>query len=278
MRRADSGRASASLSSPYFSVRLAKLFQALPLVEDGGVEHFGLTPPEIAVTCGSHGGEPLHVAVVASLLAKAGLTPEALRCGAHPPMHAPSAAELYRQGTPPGRIHNNCSGKHAGMLALAQLHGWPLEDYLEPDHPVQRRMLESVAAWTGIAPSGFLMGGDGCGVPRLPRPCPCSPSGSPDGWRRRSGGAATEWRERPAASFKPLRLLRNSWPEPVGSAPRSWRAARPTGGQAGGRGSVRCRPRPKRRGAGACPQGLGRGLARRGGRTGLGPRRPRSHA
>jgi L-asparaginase II/alkylhydroperoxidase/carboxymuconolactone decarboxylase family protein YurZ len=160
------------LVEPVFFRSAAKLFQALPLVEDGGVEHFGLTPPEIAVTCGSHGGEPLHVAVVASLLAKAGLTPEALRCGAHPPMHAPSAAELYRQGTPPGRIHNNCSGKHAGMLALAQLHGWPLEDYLEPDHPVQRRMLESVAAWTGIAPSGFLMGGDGCGVPAFAAPLP----------------------------------------------------------------------------------------------------------
>ena len=161
-----------NLVEPVFFRSAAKLFQALPLVEDGGVEHFGLTPAEIAVTCGSHGGEPGHVAVVSALLAKAGLSAEALRCGPQAPMHLPSATELFRRGITPGRVHNNCSGKHAGMLALARLHGWPLDDYLATDHPVQRRMLTTVAQWTGVAPEGFLLGGDGCGLPTFAAPLP----------------------------------------------------------------------------------------------------------
>lgn len=157
---------------PVFFRSAAKLFQALPLIEDGGVEHFGLSEDEIAVTCGSHGGEPFHVATVTRLLHKVGLTPDALACGPQVPMHRPSATALHRAGEVPGRIHNNCSGKHAGMLALACLHGWPVEGYLNPDHPVQQRVRTTLAEWTGLAPESFLEGGDGCGVPTFAAPLP----------------------------------------------------------------------------------------------------------
>jgi len=161
-----------SLTEPVFFRSAAKFFQALPLVEDGGVARFGLTEDEIAVTCGSHGGEPEHVAVVERLLAKVGLTEEALACGPHPPMYRQAALDLSRKGEPTRRIHNNCSGKHAGMLALAQLHGWPVEGYLELDHPVQLRMRATLAEWTGISAGALQVGGDGCGVPAFAAPLP----------------------------------------------------------------------------------------------------------
>ncbi len=128
-----------------------KMFQALPLVEDGGVERFNLTSQELAVTIASHSGEPVHVAAVRSILHKAGVPERALACGAHPPMHQPSANTLVEAGIAPARIHNNCSGKHAGMLALSQLHAWRLDRYHELSHPMQQRVLQTIASWTGRA-------------------------------------------------------------------------------------------------------------------------------
>lgn len=147
-----------------------KMFQALPLVEDGGMERFGLTPQELAVCTASHGGEPIHVAAARSILKKAGVDEDALACGPHPPMHPASAEVLLEAGEPPARIHNNCSGKHAGMLALAKLHGWPLESYHELDHPVQQRVLETLAQWTGVERARIRIAVDGCGLPTFGLP------------------------------------------------------------------------------------------------------------
>jgi L-asparaginase II len=142
----------------------AKPFQALPLVEDGVVEAFGLTDEELALTCGSHGGEEAHVAGARRILEKAGVPEAALELGPHPPMNADAARTLSREGREPLPVHNNCSGKHAGMLALARHHGWPLEGYRLPDHPVQRRMLREIARWTGVPEGEIRPGVDGCGV------------------------------------------------------------------------------------------------------------------
>lgn len=142
----------------------AKPFQALPLVEDGVMERFGLTLEELALCCASHEGEDAHVAGARSILAKAGLDESALRCGPHPPFSEASARALTLRGEEPGRIHNNCSGKHAGMLALAVAHGWDPEGYHLADHPVQRRMLQEVVRWTGVGAAGVETAVDGCGV------------------------------------------------------------------------------------------------------------------
>lgn len=142
----------------------AKPMQALPLVEEGVVERLGLTPEEVALCCASHEGEEAHVEGARSVLAKAGVSEEFLACGAHPP-YSPSAAErLFRAGRAPERIHNNCSGKHAGMLALAKVMGWPVEGYHLAEHPLQRRMLAEIERWTGLAESDIPLGVDGCGV------------------------------------------------------------------------------------------------------------------
>lgn len=147
-----------------FSRSAAKPFQALPLVEDGVADGCGLLARELAVCCASHGGEPRHLEAVRSVLEKAGIGEEALACGAHPPFHSESAARLAGSGEPPRPIHNNCSGKHAGMLALAVHRGWPTEGYHRPEHPVQRRMLEEMARWSRVAADEIVRGVDGCGV------------------------------------------------------------------------------------------------------------------
>jgi L-asparaginase II len=142
----------------------AKPFQALPLVEDGVVEAYGLTDEELALTCGSHGGEEVHVACARRILEKAGVPEAALELGAHPPMNPEAARTLNREGREPLPVHNNCSGKHAGMLALARHHGWPLEGYRLPNHPVQRRMVREIGRWTGVPEGEIRPGVDGCGV------------------------------------------------------------------------------------------------------------------
>ncbi|PYQ28487.1 MAG: asparaginase, partial [Acidobacteria bacterium] len=94
----------------------AKPFQAIPLLEYGAIDEYELTGEEIALTCASHGGEPLHVSTAAALLRKGDFDEEDLLCGAHPPYDEKAAAELRASGEAPSPLHNNCSGKHAGML------------------------------------------------------------------------------------------------------------------------------------------------------------------
>ncbi|HEX6938419.1 MAG TPA: asparaginase [Longimicrobiales bacterium] len=161
------GRLQASAGDPRittFARSSIKAIQALPLVEDGGAERFGLSDEELALCCASHSGEPHHVEAARSILRKAGASEDALACGAHAPFHGPSARALTRAGIEPGRIHNNCSGKHAGMLALARLHDWPTADYHEAAHPVQQRMLAEVSRWTEVPAARIATGVDGCGV------------------------------------------------------------------------------------------------------------------
>ena len=148
----------------------AKPFQALPLVLSGAADAFGLDDEELAVACASHNAEEPHLAAVRSLLRKAGLTEDDLQNGAHPPFHAPEAAKLARSGEAPRAIHGNCSGKHAGMLAVCVHEGWDPATYRKPGHPLQRRILEIVAEMCGIEEDEVLMAGDNCGVPTFALP------------------------------------------------------------------------------------------------------------
>jgi L-asparaginase II len=143
----------------------AKPFQAVPLIASGAAERLGLTSEDIALIAASHGGEPLHVERVASLLARTGHRVEDLECGAHAPLDAEAARELERHGEAPTALHNNCSGKHAGLLALADELGAPFPGYRLPGHPVQDAILESVGRFTGLEQHQIAIGLDGCGVP-----------------------------------------------------------------------------------------------------------------
>ncbi|MGW8283034.1 MAG: asparaginase [Gemmatimonadota bacterium] len=147
-----------------------KPFQTLPLVEDGAIESFGFGEEEIALACASHGATPAHIAVVERMLARLEVGPEALHCGAHPPFDQEAAFVLRCSGHEPGRIHNNCSGKHAGMLALARFHDWNPDGYWKLDHPVQERIRTALRPWMDLEPDDHEWALDGCGVPtpRLP--------------------------------------------------------------------------------------------------------------
>ncbi len=147
-----------------------KPFQALPLVDDGAADRFGLSAAELALTCGSHNAEPRHLEAARAILRRIGADEEALACGPHVPMGAAAAKALVVRGEEPTRIHNNCSGKHAGMLALARFHGWPLAGYYRPEHPVQERVLGEIARWTGVSAEEIHTGTDGCGVPTFALP------------------------------------------------------------------------------------------------------------
>ncbi|MGH7675362.1 MAG: asparaginase [Gemmatimonadales bacterium] len=147
-----------------FTRSTAKPFQALPLVEDGVIDRFGLTAPELALCCASHSSEPAQVDVARGLLRKIGCGENDLLCGPHPPLSERVTRDYAARGVPLGPIHSNCSGKHAGMLALARHHGWPTAGYVRPDHPVQRRCLEEMAWWTGVPSDQVGTAVDGCGV------------------------------------------------------------------------------------------------------------------
>lgn len=145
----------------------AKPVQLLPLVEDGLVARWGFTGEEIAVMAASHGGEPFHVAAVERILDKVGLGAGMLRCGPHPPLYAPAARALEESGQPATALHNNCSGKHAGMLAVCRAREWPLETYLDPGHPLQQRIGALVAELAGEPAAAIGRATDGCGLPTL---------------------------------------------------------------------------------------------------------------
>ena len=143
----------------------AKPHQAIPLVASGAADRFGFTEKEIALACASHSGEPIHTEVAASMLKKIGLGPEALKCGIHEPYSAEEARRLRERGESPNVLQNNCSGKHAGMLALALQLGAPTETYDEATNPVQLAIGKVVSQFSEIAIEDIAVGVDGCGVP-----------------------------------------------------------------------------------------------------------------
>lgn len=143
----------------------AKPLQVLPLLEEGGAAEYELTPQEIALICASHGGEPKHVSTAAAILRKGEFDETDLLCGAHMPYDARAASELRQSAEAPSPLHNNCSGKHGGMLLACQLIDAPPATYLEPDHPLQQRILDTVSAFSDVPPPEIPVAVDGCGVP-----------------------------------------------------------------------------------------------------------------
>ncbi|MZQ81693.1 asparaginase [Paenibacillus sp. 5J-6] len=148
-----------------FARSTAKLIQALPVIESGAAEHFGLGDAEIALCCASHNGEAEHVNAAQGILGKLGFHHEHLQCGAHEPYHAPTAQAMRERGEAPTTLHNNCSGKHSGMLALCAHLGASPDTYMSLQHPVQQLMLDAVCAMSDIPKSQMELGVDGCGVP-----------------------------------------------------------------------------------------------------------------
>ncbi|MDQ2871967.1 MAG: asparaginase [Candidatus Eremiobacteraeota bacterium] len=143
----------------------AKPFIAAAAIAAGARERFGLEDDEIAIMAASHTGQAFHVTAVRSILRKIGLDENALACGAHAPYNAQAALDLERSGISFSAVHNNCSGKHAGILALAKLMGADTGTYMDPRNPAEIRILELCAQLSGVRVDDLRLGIDGCGIP-----------------------------------------------------------------------------------------------------------------
>jgi len=148
----------------------AKPFQALPFVERGGVEHYGLSPRELSLSCASHEGSAMHVQTVAEMQKKIGIDESHLQCGSHLPGDVAELKSMILEDRHPTPNYNNCSGKHTGMLAHAKMRGLPLENYLDINHPVQQDILAAFAEMCLFPASEIALGVDGCSAPNFALP------------------------------------------------------------------------------------------------------------
>jgi L-asparaginase II len=197
------------VDSPTFMRSSAKPIQALAAVLTGAADRFRITADELALGCGSHSGEEFHVATARGLIERAGLSPAVLLCGAHPPIHGPTAARMSAAGAEPTPLHNNCSGKHAAMLASCVAAGWPTDDYVNPEHPLQRMNRENVATFAGVAAADVRFAVDGCSVPVFAVPL-AGQARAAAAWTTPSGAALPE----------PLRAAAERIGDAMAAAPR----------------------------------------------------------
>jgi L-asparaginase II len=142
----------------------------MPLLESGGFDELNWGDDQLALACASHGGEPEHVAIADRMLRDIGFEEGDLACGPHEPLSVRGQTLLRESGAQLTRLHNNCSGKHAAMLARAYTQGWAAAEYERRDHPVQRSCHEMVARWADVPPENIHVAVDGCGVPVVATP------------------------------------------------------------------------------------------------------------
>jgi L-asparaginase II len=158
-------RSAGDIARPVFPRSAVKAFQCVPLLESGAADHAGLNDEELALCCASHGGEAEHVRVARSILHKSDLSETCYECGAHWPTTRHAANELVKNRQAPTAIHNNCSGKHAGMLTLAQHINADLAGYSTLRHTVQQRVAATMSDFCDVDLKKSPVGIDGCSVP-----------------------------------------------------------------------------------------------------------------
>ncbi len=156
------------VGAPVYTRSSLKPIQALPLIETGAADAFGVSQEEVALACASHSGEPMHTTRVAAWLKRIGCGEGDLACGPHMPRHEPTSEAMIAAGQKPSRLHNNCSGKHTGFLTVAKHLKAPIAGYVDVDHPVQQAVLTSLRRLSGIADPTW--GVDGCAAPNFAIP------------------------------------------------------------------------------------------------------------
>ena len=148
----------------------AKPFQALPFIEHGGDQTFHLTSKEIAIICASHEGTDEHVEVIKGIQTKVGVSESDLLCGTHLLSNPATVEAMRARGERVTPNRNNCSGKHTGMLAYARMRGLPIADYINPEHPIQKSILETFSEMCGMETERVEIGTDGCSAPNFALP------------------------------------------------------------------------------------------------------------
>ncbi len=147
-----------------------KYVQHIPLLTSGIFDHYNFTSKELSLMCGSHNGEDQHVEVVNGVLAKIGLDPTCLKCGAQNPTRKSDWIKLIKNGDFAQAVHNNCSGKHAGFLAFNAFHKLDTSNYLSSEFELQRKIKECVAHFAELETSELTEGMDGCSAPTYAMP------------------------------------------------------------------------------------------------------------
>lgn len=153
------------IHTPIYPRSAIKALQAIPVIETGAADGLSMTAAELALCCASHGGERRHAETARGILERQGLSHTDLECGAHWPYFDAAAREMAAMGEEPTALHNNCSGKHSGMLSTAKALGVPTKDYIKLTHPVQQRIMGVMEAMTGYDLGGAAWDRDGCSVP-----------------------------------------------------------------------------------------------------------------
>jgi L-asparaginase II len=148
----------------------SKPLQALLVLQTGAADSFGFSEKEVAICCASHSGSAEHVETVLGILDKLGLSEADLECGTHMPGDTEERQRITAEGVQPSPAHNNCSGKHCGMLASARAMDVATAGYSKIEHPVQQKTLANMAAMCEIAAGDIRLGTDGCGVPTFGMP------------------------------------------------------------------------------------------------------------
>ncbi|MDE2162150.1 MAG: asparaginase [Alphaproteobacteria bacterium] len=156
------------IETPVYPRSSLKPIQALPLVESGAAEAFGLSDEEVALACASHSGEPMHTERVAAWLSRIGLSEDDLACGPQAPRYEPTLEAMLKVGGKPSKLQNNCSGKHAGFLTLARYWNTSAAGYERVDHPVQKAVATSLRTLSGV--EELPWGVDGCAAPNFALP------------------------------------------------------------------------------------------------------------
>jgi L-asparaginase II len=163
-----SGRLVASVGNPETLTYLrssAKPMQVLPFVESGGAEHFNISDRELAVMCASHHGTDEHVAVIREIQARLGISADNLLCGMHTPADKATAERMLCNHEENSQLRHNCSGKHTGMMAAALFNQLTIENYIDPNHPIQQTIFKVFSEMTGVPVSEMEFGIDGCSAP-----------------------------------------------------------------------------------------------------------------
>ena len=143
----------------------AKPFQSSLIIKSGAYNRFNFTLEELAVCCASHTGTGQHTKTVQSVLDKIGLKEENLQCGVHEPLDKKTNDFFIKNDLKPSQLHNNCSGKHAGMLAVCVTNGWDIKNYLDSDHPLQKEITKTIAEFCNFEEKNINIGADGCSAP-----------------------------------------------------------------------------------------------------------------
>lgn len=143
----------------------AKPFQSSLIIKSGAYDKFNFTLEELAVCCASHTGTEKHTKTVQSVLDKIGLTEKNLQCGVHEPLDKETKDYFIKKEIEPSQLHNNCSGKHAGMLAVCTVNGWDIQNYLDLNHPLQKEITTTIANFCNFDENSINIGTDGCSAP-----------------------------------------------------------------------------------------------------------------